>query len=158
MNCRLVPYSSEWDSSIRNFTLDEAQMGFTFLPSKAIDTAGENCFPVVILLENEPVGFFILHRSQEITQNFTQNDNAIFLRAFSIDRQHQGNGYAKFAMNQLPTYVQRLFPEIDEIILTVNEDNLSARRLYEKSGFLYIGKNKIGRIGLELGMHFSINL
>jgi RimJ/RimL family protein N-acetyltransferase len=158
LNCRLAFYTPEWDSKIRNFTLDEVQKSFVFLPSAAIDWSiqDNNCFPVVILVENEPVGFFVLHHSEEI-QTFTENANAIFLRAFSIDRMHQRKGYAGLAMNYLPEFVLIHFPQLVEIVLTVNENNLPARRLYEKSGFLYKGKNKIGRSGIELGMHYSLN-
>jgi RimJ/RimL family protein N-acetyltransferase len=159
MNCRLAFYSPEWDSKIRNFTLDEPQKSFVFLPSAAIDWSIQdiNCFPVVVLIDDEPVGFFVLHHSEEII-NFTDNVNAIFLRAFSIDWKHQGIGYAGLAMNILPKFVLNHFPQVDEIVLTVNENNLPAKRLYEKSGFLYKGKNKNGRSGIELGMHFHLML
>ncbi|TFE19495.1 GNAT family N-acetyltransferase [Cohnella luojiensis] len=156
MTCRLAFFIQEWESKIRNFTLEESQMGFVFLPSKALDFfKEENCFPVVILFEDEPVGFFVLHNSGEI-YDFTENVNSIFLRAFSIDRKNQGKGYAKLAMNSLPKFIQLYFPQVDEIVLTVNENNLAAKRLYEKSGFLYKGKNKLGRSGIELGMHYFL--
>ncbi|QHW29643.1 GNAT family N-acetyltransferase [Paenibacillus rhizovicinus] len=103
--------------------MDELQVGFVFLPSKALDFfQDKNGFPVVILIEDEPVGFLVLHYSCEII-DFSENDNALFLRAFSIDRKHQGKGYAKSAMNLLP---------------------------------LPLGKNKLGRSGIELGMHYSL--
>lgn len=156
MSCRLAFYSPKWESKIRNFTLDESQMGYVFLPHKALDFfQDENCFPVVILFEDKPVGFFVLHNSGEI-YDFTENDNAIFLRAFSIDRKHQGKGYAKLAMSSLPKFVRYYFPKVVEIVLTVNENNLAAKRLYEKSEFVYKGKNKKGRSGIELGMHYSL--
>lgn len=156
MSCRLAFFNSEWESIIRDFTLYKSQMGFVFLPSKALDFfQDENCFPVVILFDDEPVGFFVLHNSGEI-YDFTENDNAIFLLAFSIDRNHQGKGYAKLAMNSLPKFVQHYFPQVGEIILTVNENNLAAKRLYEISGFIYKGKNKQGRSGIELGMNYLL--
>jgi RimJ/RimL family protein N-acetyltransferase len=138
--------------------LDEAQKSFVFLPSAVIDWSiqDKNCFPVVILFEDEPVGFFVLHHSEE-SQTFTENVNAIFLRAFSIDRKHQGKGFAGLAMNSLPKFVLNHFPQVVEIVLTVNENNLPAKRLYEKSGFLYKGKSKVGSSGIELVMHYSIN-
>jgi RimJ/RimL family protein N-acetyltransferase len=89
-------------------------------------------------------------------RNFTDNVHAIFLRAFSIDWKHQGKGYAGLAMNILPKFVLNHFPQVVEIVLTVNENNLPAKRLYEKSGFLYKGKNKMGRSGIEQSMHFSL--
>jgi ribosomal protein S18 acetylase RimI-like enzyme len=63
----------------------------------------------------------------------------------------------KIAMNSLPEFVLHHFPQVVEIVLTVNENNLPAKRLYEKSGFLYKGKNKIGKSGIELGMNYLLN-
>lgn len=158
MNCRLALYSTEWDSRIRNFTLDEAQKSFVVLPSAVIDLSIQdiNRYPVVILFEDEPVGFFVLHQSEEI-QTFTDSVNAILLRAFSIDRKHQGKGIAGLAMNSLPKFVLNHFPHVNEIVLAVNENNLLAKRLYEKAGFLYKGNSKVGRSGIELIMHYSLN-
>ncbi|WP_350338897.1 GNAT family protein [Paenibacillus sp. UMB7766-LJ446] len=67
---------------------------------------------------------------------------------------NQGKGYASLAMKFLPLFVLNLFPQIDEIILTVNKDNLPAKRLYEKSGFVYKGKTKLGRSGVEFVLHY----
>jgi RimJ/RimL family protein N-acetyltransferase len=158
LNSRLAFYSPEWDSKIRNFALDEAQKSFVFVPSAVIDWSiqDKNCFPVVILFEDEPVGIFVLHQSEE-SQTYTKNVNVIFLRAFSIDRKHQGKGFAGLAMNSLSKFVLNHFPQVDEIVLTVNENNLPAKRLYEKSGFIYNGKSKVGSSGIELVMHYSLN-
>jgi RimJ/RimL family protein N-acetyltransferase len=62
---------------------------------------------------------------------FSENVNAIFLWAFSIDRKHQGKGFAGLAMNSLPNFFLNHFPQVAEIVLTVNENNLPAKRLYE---------------------------
>ncbi|MGF9696545.1 hypothetical protein [Paenibacillus sp. MABNR03] len=87
----------EWESKVREFTLNESQMDFVFLPSKALDFfRNEDCVPVVFLLGEEPVGFFVLHNSEEV-YDFTDSDKLIFLRAFSIDRKNQRKGYATLA-------------------------------------------------------------
>jgi RimJ/RimL family protein N-acetyltransferase len=127
------------------------------LPNKALDwsTQDKNCHPVVILFKGEPVGFFVLHNSKE-TQHFTHNTNAIFLRSFFIDKKHQGKGLARSAMNSLPSFLHHHLPQVVEIILTVHEKNLPAKRLYEKSGFLYNGKSKPGRNGIELAMNYML--
>lgn len=55
----------EWESKVREYTLNESQMDFVFLPSKALDFfRNEDCVPVVFLLGEEPVGFFVLHNSE----------------------------------------------------------------------------------------------
>lgn len=135
----------------------EWQKGFVFLPGKALDFfETHHCHPTVILIDEEPVGFFVLHRSEE-THDFTVNDHAVFLRAFSIDKDHQGKGYATMAMNNLPEFVRVHLPQVEEIVLTVNENNSAAKRSHEKSGFIHKGKTKVGRSGIELGMHYSLH-
>lgn len=158
MSCQLKFYDFKWEPAIRNFTLDKAQLSYVFLPCNVIEWAvqDEYCYPIVILYEQEPVGFFILQYSEE-TREFTENADVLFLRAFCIDRRYQGKGYGKSAMNCLPGFTAAYFPHISEIILTVNEHNLPAKRLYEKSAFQYIGKNKTGRSGIEQGMRLFIN-
>jgi len=158
LNCQLEFYTPKWESKIRDFELEEEQKNFVFLPNKAIDwsTQDKNCYPVVILFTGEPVGFFVLHDSKE-TQNFTNNTNAIFLRSFFIDKKLQGKGFARSAMNSLPKFLHTHLPQVVEVILTVHENNLPAKRLYEKSGFLYNGKSKPGRTGIELVMNYLLN-
>ncbi|WP_282937327.1 GNAT family N-acetyltransferase [Paenibacillus sp. RC67] len=158
MSCRLAFYSPEWDSTIRGFTLDEEQKNFVALPSAIIDLSLEDRdrYPVVILLEEEPVGFFVLHHSEEF-RTLAGNKDALLLRAFSIDRNHQGKGLASKAMNQLPELVLNHFPQVNEVVLAVNESNSLAKRLYEKSGFHYKGINRAGRSGNEFIMHYSLH-
>jgi ribosomal protein S18 acetylase RimI-like enzyme len=111
---------------------------------------------VTIFYEEEPIGFFILHRSKE-AQKYTNNMNTIFLRSFSIDRDCQSQGFGGAAMGILPQFVRENLPEIEEIILTVHEKNIPAMKLYEKSGFLSNGKTIEGRKGIEHVMILHLN-
>ncbi|MFD2611053.1 GNAT family N-acetyltransferase [Paenibacillus gansuensis] len=156
MSCELVFFRKAWENELKAFVLDESQMDYVFLPAKALDVLNDEfCFSVVILWEDVPVGFFVLHFSEEVSL-FTDHEYAVFLRAFSINQKHQGKGYAKAALNQLQNFMQTHFPQISEVVLTVNENNVPAQRLYEESGFSYVGKNKQGRSGMELGMHILL--
>lgn len=157
MNGHLVLYSPEWDSDIRSFTLDEEQKKFVALPSAVIDLSLEDSdrHPVVIVSDDAAAGFFVLHLSEEF-QALADNKNALLLRAFSIDKSHQGKGLARMAMNQLPEFVRHHFPQVNEIVLAVNESNSIAKQLYERSGFQYKGICRDGRSGNELIMHYSL--
>ncbi|WP_231877909.1 GNAT family N-acetyltransferase [Ferroacidibacillus organovorans] len=156
MSCRLAFFSQEWESSVGNFKLHDSQMVFSFLPSKALDFFhNQDACSVVIFIDEEPVVFFVLHKCGE-TSDFTENNTAIFLRSFLIDKRHQRKGYAKLALAILPKFMEDHLPYVEEIVLTVDENNLAAKRLYEKSGFIHKGRTKVGRSGLELGMHYSL--
>lgn len=146
MNCRLEFYNPKWEIKVREFKLDETQKKFVALPDSVLDTSLEDQkrHPVIILLNQEPVGFFVLHESEEI-QSLTNSSNVILLRAFSIDRKYQGKGFSKLALHILPEFVQTYFPHINEIVLAVHEENEVAKRLYEKSGFKFNNITKIGK-------------
>jgi RimJ/RimL family protein N-acetyltransferase len=157
LECRLELYNSEWESKVRGLELEDAQKDFVFSPSAALDffKLGNSCFAVIIFHKEEPIGFFILHRSKE-AQEYTNNLNTIFLRSFSIDRNHQSQGFGSAAMGILPQFIRENVPEIEEIILTVHEKNVPAMKLYEKSGFTCNGKTKEGRKGIEHVMLFLL--
>jgi RimJ/RimL family protein N-acetyltransferase len=155
---RLSFYHSEHYAVLQSFYLPKEQEKFTALPTEVIDLAiqDENRYPVIILSRDTPVGFFVLYDGKDI-QAFTSNPNAISLRAFSINYIHQGKGYAKKALRLLPGFVMKHFPNINEIVLAVNEKNVAARRLYEKSGFEDRGLRRLGKIGMQLILHYRLS-
>ena len=52
-----------------------------------------------------------------------------------VARDCQGQGYAKTILNQLPDTLNKSFPDIRQLNLTVNFRNHVARALYKKCGF-----------------------
>jgi RimJ/RimL family protein N-acetyltransferase len=155
---QLCFYGPEHDAALQTFYLPAEQKKFTALPTEVIDLSiqDENRYPVVILNRDTPVGFFVLHDGKDI-QTFTNNPNAMLLQAFSINYIHQGKGYAKKALQLLPEFVMKHFPYINEIVLAVNEKNIAARQLYEKSGFEDRGLRRLGKIGRQLILHYPLS-
>jgi RimJ/RimL family protein N-acetyltransferase len=113
-------------------------------------------YPIVILVEGDPVGFFVLHEGEGIS-TFTDNPNAILVRAFSINHKHQGKGYAKMAMLGLPNFVKKNFTTIEEIVLAVNAKNIAARGMYLKAGYIDKGIRREGSIGMQYLLHNDLN-
>jgi RimJ/RimL family protein N-acetyltransferase len=143
--------------ALNAFYLAEDQKQFTAMPIDALEKCEEDPRrnPVVITVSNRPVGFFVLHAGENIS-DFTANPNAMVIRALSINQSEQGKGYAKEAMLQLPTFVATRFPEITELILAVNFKNEPAKRLYEKAGFQDRGQIKHGPVGPQYVMQLDI--
>ena len=52
-------------------------------------------------------------------------------------------------MSQIPDFLNKNFPKTDEIVLAANQKNESAYQLYLKSGYIFEGKTREGRSGLQ---------
>lgn len=87
---------------------------------------------------------------------YSNNPNAILLRAFSTDKYQQGKGYAKQALTLLPEFVEENFNDINEIVLSVNIQNEVAQRLYHKCGFVDEGVRKEGKKGELIIMSYYL--
>jgi RimJ/RimL family protein N-acetyltransferase len=137
-----------YKEDLKNFSLPEEQEKFTSMPEEALTKCEEDPerYPVVITASEAAVGFFVLHKG-ESSAFFSSNRNAMVIRALSINHSDQGKGYAKKAMLQLPKFIARHFPEINELILAVNFKNTPAKQLYEKAGFMDRGQIKHGPAG-----------
>ncbi|MGM0951052.1 MAG: GNAT family N-acetyltransferase [Bacillota bacterium] len=151
-------YKPEHSPELQSFTLNNDDKRFTSLPKEVLTQALgiQDRYPAVILNDNLPVGFFILHTSKETLAPYTSNPFALLLSSLSLNAEHHGKGYAKKAMLQLPSFVSSYFPWCDEIILAVNHLNTRAKHLYMKSGFLDKGRRKIGPLGEQLILHYFL--
>ncbi|WP_105981249.1 GNAT family N-acetyltransferase [Bacillus paralicheniformis] len=150
---QLKHFSEEHSAALLEFKLPEEQHRFTALPKEVLkQTDGQ--FPIVILSEGEPVGFFILHATERV-KDYADNPDAMLLTALSIDRKHQGKGFAKEGMLKLPEFVAKEFTHCHEIVLVVNVKNTAAQHLYVKAGFADTGERKMGPIGEQIVMKLN---
>ncbi|WP_221563696.1 GNAT family N-acetyltransferase [Alkalihalobacillus sp. TS-13] len=144
-------YETKYDAVLKNFSLPEEQAQFTGMPLemliKAKDDPERN--PIVILEGAHPVGFFMLCTGELVTE-YSSNQNALLLIAFSIDHPQQGRGYAKEGLKKLRDFITEDFPDKNEVVLAVNCRNIPAQKLYESVGFLDTGKRKMGKIGEQM--------
>ncbi|WP_100009821.1 GNAT family N-acetyltransferase [Lentibacillus sediminis] len=137
-----------------NYRLSEEQMAYTSLPLDAIKKCEEEAgrIPVVILSDDEPAGFFVLH-GWEGVKVYSENKRAILVRGYSINPIFQGKGIAKSSLSALDSFVQTHFPDKNEIILAVNHGNKAAQYVYKKGGFVDKGKRVMGRKGEQFILH-----
>lgn len=152
-------YEEKHFEGLSAFKLPDEQKRFSALPKEVLSESisDESRYPIVIEAKDKPVGFFILHVGNGI-HPYTENKSAILLRAFSINSTEQGKGYAKRAMNLVPSFVKKNFPTVDEIVLAVNGKNIAARQLYVQTGFQDNGLRREGSIGLQYILQFPIGL
>ena len=91
--------------------------------------------PHVIFADNTIVGFFLIDTIYSKHFDFARHSKAIGLRSFFISKEHQGKGYAKQAILDLPNYLSEVYPNHSTVMLTVNCQNPIAKQLYVKGGF-----------------------
>ncbi|ART74990.1 hypothetical protein B4U37_02550 [Sutcliffiella horikoshii] len=145
---KLENYQPKHLEELIKYKLTESQLEFTSHPKDALLACetDKGRHPIVILEKGQIAGFFVLYQGEELTK-YTDNPNAILLRAYSISVPFQGKGVAGKSLDLLPDYVERNFPYVDEVVLAVNLRNEDAQRVYLRSGFKDSGRRVMGRMG-----------
>lgn len=155
----IKPYQESYFEVLTAYELDERQSAFALVPKHILTNPAilENTLRAhyCVLYNDVPVGFFSLDRSDD-RLIYTDNQQSILLRAFSIMPQHQGKGIAKALMFLLPEYVKVNYPTINEIVFGVNFENESAYNLYLKTGYTDANRVYQGPKGLQHSMFLKI--
>jgi RimJ/RimL family protein N-acetyltransferase len=121
------------------------QEGYSGVPRQTLrDAERRRSLPVAMMLDDEPVGFFILDRAG--VPGSRHVPAAIGLRAFFVDARHQGRGIAGAALRALPDFARAHFPGARAVVLTVNVDNPIAQRAYMHAGFRQTGDLHLGGV------------
>jgi GNAT superfamily N-acetyltransferase len=141
-------FKSEYTPMLECYHLHEEQKRFTAMPLEALKSCHleEDRHPVAIFSGRQLAGFFVLH-GWEGVKAYSDNEDAILLRAYSICTGFQGKGIGRRTMELLPAFVKEHFPDKKEIILGVNHSNSIAQQLYLKGGFIDKGIRVMGRQG-----------
>jgi GNAT superfamily N-acetyltransferase len=144
------------DLSGVSYALDENQLRFTASPEEALQRIKEreegSAFPVIILDDDVPVGFFVLDFGKDKLE-LTDNESSVLLRSLSVNPEVQGKGIGKKAMLAVGDFVKKNFKDCQEIVLAVNQKNSLAYHIYLQAGYTYDGKTRIGRSGPQYLMH-----
>lgn len=150
-------YMQEYKAELENYFLPIDQLKYSGMPLDAIEKCEieEDRYPIVILNNNKPAGFFVLH-GWEGVRHYSDNKDAILLRAYSVNASCQGKGIAKKSLLLLPSFVKKHFPTKNEIILCVNHKNIAAQNVYLKSGFKDQGIRVMGSIGEMFLFHMDV--
>ncbi|MFP5108130.1 GNAT family N-acetyltransferase [Neobacillus sp. C211] len=154
---QLYFYDERYKNLIEQYQLSEEQLRFTGTPTECIKLSNEDPdrYSILAMAQENLVTFFNLHKNEGV-KPFSNNDRSILLRAFSTDFRHQGEGYAKNVLLQLPSFVKENFIETNEIVLAVNLQNTVAQGLYKKCGFIDEGERRMGRKGELIIMSYHL--
>ncbi|WP_106495880.1 GNAT family N-acetyltransferase [Lentibacillus sp. Marseille-P4043] len=141
-------HNQKYAADLVHYSLLKDQLNYTAHPLDAIEKCSCDVerYPIVIQYHRIPVGFFVLHDRGGFPK-YSNNENAILLRAYSVDSRYQGKGIAKESLKLLPFFIKNYFPGKDEIVLAVNHNNTHAQMVYKKCGFRDNGGRVMGRKG-----------
>jgi RimJ/RimL family protein N-acetyltransferase len=141
-------YQPKYRPGLKDYFLSEEQSKFTGMPLEQIEICHneEDRYPIIILFDDVPAGFFVLH-GWEGVKAYSTNTNALLLRAYSINTSFQGKSIATQSLRLLPGFVKEHFPDKNEVILAVNKVNERAQYVYKQNGFVDKGIRAMGRIG-----------
>ncbi|MBO2536743.1 GNAT family N-acetyltransferase [Rummeliibacillus suwonensis] len=141
-------YKDQYKEELSNYRLTNEQIMYSGLPMESINECKQDPerHPVVILYDHRPVGFLVLHGWSGVRQ-YSQNQNALLLRAFSVNGDFQGKGIATKSLQLLDTFIKKHFPKTEEVILAVNHKNNMAQHIYKKVGYVDKGMRAMGKYG-----------
>lgn len=152
----LLFFNLSFQNLINQYQLIEDQLRFTRHAKECVKLKSETRTPVLAMVDGRLVTYFDLHRDEGVVP-YSDNANAILLRAFSTDYRELGKSYATQALKLLPDFVRQHFPNIDEIVLAVNVGNEVAQKLYEKVGFKDLGERRTGIKGELIVMSYQLS-
>ncbi|MCF2860135.1 GNAT family N-acetyltransferase [Pseudoalteromonas sp. SMS1] len=119
---------------VQKIRLNKEQVEFAGTVEEFLTDASDTTHLHVIKNGDDIIGYFKLDLAYANKYDFCPN-HAVGIRAFVIDKQHQGNGYGTRAVEVLFSYVASAYPDYSEIVLTVNCRNTAAYACYKKAGF-----------------------
>jgi RimJ/RimL family protein N-acetyltransferase len=141
-------YQEKYKQELEEYFLSEEQLYYTSMPLDALEKCitEENRHPIVILKDGAVAGFFVLH-GWEGVKAYSENKEAILMRAYSIQHSFQGQGVGRKSVELLIPFVKKYYPAKKEVILAVNVKNTRAQYVYQKAGFEDTRRRVMGRKG-----------
>ncbi|WP_292009423.1 GNAT family N-acetyltransferase [Chryseobacterium sp.] len=147
-----LAFYTEEDLPLLSYELDDIQVRYTATPEQALqrikDKNSTDAYAVTIFYNEKAVGFFVLDFGED-KLDLTENPDSVLLRSLSVNPKFQGKGLGKFAMLEVVGFIRKHFKNCNEIVLAVNQKNDSAYHLYLKTGYVFNGKTRIGRNGVQ---------
>jgi len=108
------------------YSIAESQFGFD-------DEGHWNSYPFGIYVEDVPIGFLMY------ASNFAHSKIQVFIMRLMVDEKYQGKGYGREAM-KLALDGFRKDEQIRSVAISYESENLGAKNLYAKLGFVETGE------------------
>ncbi|MBF7019565.1 GNAT family N-acetyltransferase [Staphylococcus sp. 18_1_E_LY] len=154
---KLIEYTTSYFKQLEDYQLSEAQLQFTGRPLENIyKQQGKRNHPMLLLNDcDEIVTYFGLQQDHEFHEYYP-NQQTWLMRSYSTDLRHLRKGYGKASLTLLPDFMHQNYPEIETVILAVNEKNQAAQKLYKYGGFVDSGRRVLGEKGTLIIMELTL--
>ena len=91
---QLVPYEEQYKERLKQFYQPAEVLKYTQLPEYSIEEINDNVHDVVIINQNQTIGFFLLHRTDRRFQ-YTDDKQSLLLTGLIMDHSYSGIGHGK---------------------------------------------------------------
>ena len=119
-----------------------------------VSASEEHVRGFALLVDDTPRGFFLLKRGRLLPP--WADDDAATLHALMVDVEWQGRGLGKHCLQGLPELVQAVWPQVRQLMLSVDPENQPAIQLYSKLGWVDSGTAYRGRSAYERRMVLAL--
>ncbi len=154
MHTRLVPYAALSAVQVEQLKQLEVHLGQRSASGdigSALHTLLDRPAPGIkgftLLVDDVPLAFLLLKRPPFLPA--WAADDAATLHAFQVDRRHQGHGLGRACLQALPAIARSAWPQINQLMLSVDPQNLAALNLYLSEGWVDCGNAYRAKVGYE---------
>ncbi|WP_249672207.1 GNAT family N-acetyltransferase [Pseudomonas abieticivorans] len=112
-----------------------------------LDRPNPNIRGFALLHDAVPVAFLLLKRPPFLPP--WADEDAATLHALQVDARLQGRGYGRACLQALPAVARQAWPQVNQLMLSVDQGNSAAHGLYLSEGWVDTGTAYRGRVGYE---------
>lgn len=134
----LMPLGRDDYDRVRHITVQPEQIVYSGTVAMAFSQDEPGIDFHAVMHRQSIAGFFKIDHKFPDTYDFCEAGD-IGLRAFMIDRSHQGKGIGMAAAQAMRSYLAGTYSNARQLVLTVNMRNTAAVRCYQQAGFLSNG-------------------
>lgn len=134
---RVAPVDCSLQAGVLQLSVHPAQEAFV---GRTVDLLADaqsrpSCEPMAILLDDRPIGLYCIETVARCIAARDFERPALGLRGFLIAAAWQGRGLGTRALAALLDDLAARHPQAQLLVLSVDEGNRGARRLYAQAGF-----------------------
>ncbi|MGK0552173.1 hypothetical protein ACSFB8_08605 [Enterococcus faecalis] len=154
----LVEYDQSYYPLVEKFCISTEFLHQICEPFRAIELCKKdpNRHAILVIDQKRLVTFFVLHQLDRLNP-YTQQQDRLLIRNFSIDYRHLGQGYTRKVFAALKIYIHEKFPTIDALLLMICDNQTAKLALYKQLGFKDTGMRQENHNTQTIILHYELD-